>query len=317
MLGQEGAVFWEEVMPRRMALGTAASLSTRANFYRRRRFLARLAGAGSLALLPGRLRADSQEIRFGLTPVLLSSDLELLTRLKAYLTASVGRPVELVTRRTYQEITAMLLSGYLDAAWICGYPYVQYRDRLSLIAVPVWRGRPMYQSYLIVDRDRPVAGVDDLRGDIHAFSDPDSNSGFLVTQALLADMAETPSTYFRKMFFTYSHRDVVRAVASGLAESGSVDGYVWEVMSEIEPDLTSKTRILRKSEWLGFPPVACAKAVHGKPTTERITRALLAMGDDSAGRQVLDMLRLDGFTPGDDDLFRGIAQKYDQVRRLG
>ena len=304
-------------MPRRMALGAQAPQSTRANLNCRRHFLASLAGAGSLALLPRGLRAAGQEARFGLTPVFLNSDLELLTRLKAYLTASVGRPVELVMRRTYQEITALLLSGYLDAAWICGYPFIQYQDRLSLVAVPVWRGRPMYQSYLVVDRNRPVAGVSDLRGDIHAFSDPDSNSGYLVTQALLADEGESPSTYFRKTFFTYSHRDVVRAVASALAESGSVDGYVWEVMSEIEPDLTSMTQIVRKSEWLGFPPIACAKALRGKPTTERIAQALLTMGDDPAGRQVLDILRLDGFTHGDDGLFRGIAQKYDQVRRLG
>ncbi len=285
----------------------------------RRWILGGLAALGAAALAgPGRATENrSDEIRFGLTPVFLNSDLELLTRLKAYLTASVGRPVELVMRRTYQEITALLLSGYLDAAWICGYPFIQYQDRLSLVAVPVWRGQPLYQSYLIVGRESPISGVSDLRGDIHAFSDPDSNSGFLVTQALLADDGETPSTYFRKTFFTYSHRDVVRAVASGLAESGSVDGYVWEVMSEIEPDLTSKTRVVRKSEWLGFPPIACAKAVRGKPTTERIAQALLTMSDDAAGRQVLDILRLDGFTPGDDALFRGIAQKYDQVRRLG
>jgi len=304
-------------MSGRMAPGTAASSSTRANLSHRRRFLASLAGVGSLALLPGKLQADGQEVRFGLTPVFLSSDLELLTRLKAYLTASVGRPVELVMRRTYQEITALLLSGYLDAAWICGYPFIQYQDRLSLVAVPIWRGQPLYQSYLIVDRERPIDDVSDMRGDIHAFSDPDSNSGYLVTQALLTAAGEVPSTYFRKTFFTYSHRDVVRAVASGLAASGSVDGYVWEVMSEIEPELTSMTRIVRKSEWLGFPPIACAKALRGKPTTERIAQALLTMGDDPAGRQVLDILRLDGFTPGDDGLFRGIAQKYDQVRRLG
>jgi len=272
------------------------------------------------AALPGMGRAAenrSEEIRFGLTPVFLSSDLELLTRLKVYLAASTGRPVTLVLRRTYQEITALVLSGYLDAAWICGYPFIQYQDRLSLVAVPVWRGQPLYQSYLIVDRDRPAAGIVDLRDDIHAFSDPDSNSGHLVTQALLAEAGATPDTFFLKTFFTYSHRNVVRAVAAGLAESGSVDGYVWEVMAEIEPDLTSKTRVVRKSEWLGFPPVACAKSLRGSEATTRIAQALLTMADDPAGRQVLELLRLDGFTAGDDSLFRGIAQKFDQVRQLG
>jgi phosphonate transport system substrate-binding protein len=46
-------------------------------------------------------------IRFGLTPVFLTNDLELLGRLQSYLQRATGHPVELVTRRTYQEITAV------------------------------------------------------------------------------------------------------------------------------------------------------------------------------------------------------------------
>lgn len=304
-------------MPRQPAPRAGRADSTATFIPGRRGFLAALAGAGAAALLAAPARAAGREVRFGLTPVFLTSDLELLTQLRSYLAQAVGQPVTLVTRRTYQEITALLLSGQLDAAWICGYPFVQYRERLSLVAVPVWRGRPLYQSYLIVDPDRPVAGLADLRGDIHAFSDPDSNSGHLVTQAALAAIGETPERYFAKTFYTYSHRNVVRAVASGLAASGSVDGYVWEVMSDLEPELTARTRILRKSEWLGFPPIACARnAEHGALAAD-IRRALVAMGDDPSGRKVLDLLRLDGFTPGDAGLFDGIAQSYALVRSLG
>lgn len=286
-------------------------------FFGRRQLLAGLAGITALSFLPGRTRAAPREVRFGLTPVFLSSDLELLTQLRTYLSGALDRPVTLVTRRTYQEITALVLSGQLDAAWICGYPFIQYRDRLSLVAVPVWRSRPLYQSYLIIDKARRAESILDLKGDIHAFSDPDSNSGHLVTQAALAELPETPDTFFSKTFFTYSHRNVVRAVASGLAASGSVDGYVWEVMSEIEPTLTGGTRVIRKSEWLGFPPVACAKAVEHTALAADIRRALVAMGDDPAGRRVLSLLRLDGFTPGDASLFEGIAHNYDLVRSLG
>ncbi|MDR3422853.1 MAG: phosphonate ABC transporter substrate-binding protein, partial [Xanthobacteraceae bacterium] len=62
---------------------------------------------------------------FGLTPVFLDSDVQLLSMLETYLVARLRRPVQLVKRRTYQEITAMLLSGQLDAAWVCDDPYVQ------------------------------------------------------------------------------------------------------------------------------------------------------------------------------------------------
>jgi phosphonate transport system substrate-binding protein len=140
----------------------------------------------------------AEPLRFGLTPVFVDSDLQLLRSLHAYLVAQTGRPVELVQRRTYQEITALLLSDQIDAAWICGFPYVRWRDRLSLLAVPVYLGRPLYQSYIIVGRDRAVARFEDLKADIHAFSDPDSNSGWLVTRHLLLEHGTTPAAFFMR-----------------------------------------------------------------------------------------------------------------------
>ena len=174
--------------------------------------------------------AAGDELRFGLTPVFLTSDLELLDRLRSYLEHATGSPVRLVTRRTYQEITSLLLSGQLDAAWICGFPFVANQPRLALVAVPVWQGKPLYRSYLITGRDREAASLDDLRGDVHAFSDPDSNSGWLVTATALAGKGQTPERFFGRTIFTYGHRNVIRAVASGLAMSGSVDEYVYEVI---------------------------------------------------------------------------------------
>jgi phosphonate transport system substrate-binding protein len=253
-------------------------------------------------------------IQFGLTPVFLTNDLELLTRLKSYLSRKCGTEVQLVQRRTYEEITSLLLSGQLDAAWICGYPFAQYRTELALVAVPEWRGHPLYQSYIIVHADRKAVSIDDLKGDLHAFSDPNSNSGFLVTAALLAERKERPETFFKKTIFTYGHRNVVRAVASGLAQSGSVDGYVWEVMAELEPELTGKTRILRKSEELGFPPVACLRNNRDSPQIASLRKALLDMHSDEEGRQVLNLLKLDGFAEEPENLFNLIAAKMELVR---
>ena len=153
-----------------------------------RRELLKSALAGALAMLvPARVKADQAPFKFGLTPVFLVNDLELLGHLRTYLASRIGRPVELVTRRTYQEITALLVSGQIQSAWICGYPYVQYKADLDLVATPVWHGKPLYQSYLIAAAGRTVEDWTGLRGDVHAFSDPDSNSGFLVTRALLAE----------------------------------------------------------------------------------------------------------------------------------
>lgn len=262
-------------------------------------------------------RGQEDGFKFGLTPVFLSNDLELLGALRAYLTEALDETVELVSRRTYQEITALLVSGQLHGAWICGYPYVQFKPDLDLVATPVWNGRPLYQSYLIAAAGRAAADWEELQGDIHAFSDPDSNSGFLVTRALLAENGMRPEGFFSRHFYTYGHRNVIRAVGSGLAQSGSVDGYVWDVMREIEPELVSQTRIVRRSEQLGFPPVASPKALAGDPRVARLREALTTMDRHQEGRKILALLRLDGFVATEPALFDAIAAKVQLVRRFG
>ena len=277
----------------------------------RRRFVTSVAAAGAFGA--GRLRAEGP-LRFALTPVLLTSDLVMLEELKAYLSQALGRTVHLVTRRTYQEITALLLSRQVDAGWICGYPFVAHRQELALVAVPLWHGKPLYQSYLIVRGDNPARGLPELLGSVHAFSDPDSNSGFLVTRAALAEMGTSPGRFFRQHFYTYGHRNVVRAVASGLAGSGSVDGYVYEALVKAEPELVAGTRIIRRSEFLGFPPIACPAAEARSTTIGELRRALLAIREDRRAARVLAMLQLDGFSAEEPGLFDGIAAKMALVR---
>jgi phosphonate transport system substrate-binding protein len=103
-------------------------------------------------------------------------------------------------------------------------------------------------------------------------------------------------------------------VASGLAASGSVDGYVYEVLRETEPDLVGATRIVSQSELLGFPPVACATSLVGDPRILRLQKALVEMAGDEDGRAVLSLLRLDGFSIQPDSLFDPIAEELAIVR---
>jgi len=288
-------------------------LQEQAKFSRRRTLL-----KATLAIsILGHVEASATGLlKFGLTPVFLNNDIELLARFRSYLSRQTGREVQLVQRRTYEEITTLLLSGQLTAAWICGYPLVQYREKLSLVAVPLWEKQPLYSAYLIVPKGRTAAGIDDLRGDLHAFSDPNSNSGYLVTAALLAEKGLRPESFFRDVIFTYGHRNVVRAVASGLAQSGSVDGYVWEVMASLQPDLTGRTAVIRKSEFLGFPPVASLASQAAASDVQLIRKALLAMSEDAEGREVLSLLRLDGFAEEPNTLYDSIAEKMRLVRSI-
>lgn len=267
-----------------------------------------LLGAAASLAAPGIVRA-SQVLRLGITPVFLDNDAAILSALQSALSTSLERDVSFQQRRTYEEVTGLLLEGSVDAAWLCGYPYLQHRNRLQLLAVPLWNGQPLYQSYLIVHEGDTAADLGDLRGGVHAFSDPDSNSGFLVTASDLAEMGERPDDFFSRTIFTYGHRNVVRAVSDELVRSGSVDGYVWESLAVVEPDLVARTRIVSRSEWLGFPPF-CARLDDGSdPAISALGDALTGLDQTKTGQAALRALLLDGMTRGSPELFDGIARR--------
>lgn len=247
-------------------------------------------------------------IRIGLTPVFLDDQTAFVNAWRVYLENHLKRPVVFVQRASYREITDLMRSGKLDFAWLCGYPYVRNKQTMNLLAVPVYQGKPLYRSYLIVPAsDRQTRSIADLRGKVFAFSDPDSNSGYLVPTHELHRLQEKPGTFFSKTFFTWSHRKVVEAVAAGLAQGGAVDGYVWDTLALQHPELTARTRIVMKSAEFGFPPFVAGKAV-APADTAAMRKALIAMPRDEEGQKLLQNLHLDGFVAGDEHMFDSIAR---------
>lgn len=266
--------------------------------------------AALLAPLPamsGPERA-TESVRIGVTPVFLDDQASFLRDWRAYFERQLDAPVEFAQRGTYREIIDMLVGRKLDFAWICGYPYVRNRRHLRLTGVPVFEGRPLYQSYLIVPSyDATTRSILDLRGKAFAFSDPDSNSGFLYPRYALMQLKERPEAFFGKTFFTWAHRNVVEAVAAGLAHGGAVDSYVWETLRMFDPTLTGRTRVVEKSPYFGHTPFVARTGV-ADAMFARMRAALLDMSQILEGRGLLERLNLDSFIPGDDSLYDGIAR---------
>lgn len=252
-------------------------------------------------------------LRFGLTPVFLDDRVRLLRRWMGYLFDALGVEVRIVQFGTYAQMIDAIRAGQVDFAWICGYPYVLHRREMRLVGVPIWRGRPLYQSYLIADKASTVRTVDDLRGRTFAYADPLSNSGFLFVQYLLREQRHDPARHFKRSFFTNSHRHVVDAVSHGLAEAGAVDGYVWETLAELSPAVTSRTRVMLRSHDFGFPPIVAPLATP-PAVVERFARALVGMASVQTGRAILSDLRLDGFARAMPGLFDSIEAMTRQHR---
>jgi len=247
-------------------------------------------------------------LRVGLTPAFVHDEYGMLEEWRRYLEAKLKRQVEFVMRDSYRETMDLLRLDKLDFAWICDYPFVHLKDQVRLLAVPLNQGRPFYRSYLIVRaNDNARKGMRDLKGAVFAYADPYSNTGYLSPRYQVRQLGEDPAHFFRKTFFTWSHRKAIEAVATGLAQGAAVDSYVWHTLSRLRPDITGKTRIIDKSAEYGFPPFVAHHAV-AEEDYRAMQGALLGMRDELIGRRLLDFLNIDGFVVGDKRMYDDVAK---------
>jgi phosphonate transport system substrate-binding protein len=249
-------------------------------------------------------------IRFGITPAIVHDQYGVLDDWRAYLERKLQRQVEFVSRDSYRDTIDLLTQKKLDFAWVSTLPYVYLnrRDYARLLATPLYRGRPYYRAYFIVPADDTATNsLLDLEGKVFAFADAYSNTGYLVPRSILRQAGKDENTFFRKTFFTWSHRKVVVAITEGLADGGSIDSFVWDTLSVIHPELTKQTRIVGQSEEYGFPPIVVNTSV-AKRDSLAMRTVLVDMAKDPEGSALLKRLNIDGFIPGDTRLYDKVAK---------
>jgi phosphonate transport system substrate-binding protein len=231
-----------------------------------------------------------------------------------YLASNLDREVQLVQRKTYREVNELIGKGQIDLAFVCSGPYVSGKESygFELLATPEVQGSHFYHSYLIVNKGSPFQSLEDLRGRVFAFTDPDSLTGKLVPTFWLAEMHERPETFFARVIYTYSHDNSILAVAKGLVDGAAVDGLIWEYYQHKSPSWTSATRVIRKSEPYGIPPVVVSNSLPPE-LKERLQHLLLSMHEDAAGRNILQELMIDHFlAPQEEwyDTIREVERKF-------
>ena len=225
-----------------------------------------------------------------------------------YLGRHSGHSIQLIQRKTYDEVNALFPKGEVDLAFICTGPYAASRDKYGFeaLATPQVRGQPFYQSYLIVPKDSPHQKLEDLKGRVFAFTDPDSNTGAMVPRFWLAEVGETPESFFSRTIFTYSHDNSIMAVAKGMVDAAAVDGHQWEYFERFSPAYTSKTRVIRKSQPFGGPPLVASGRLKDD-VRSKIRELMLSMHTDPEGKRILDNLLIDRFVAPQEEWYQSVG----------
>jgi len=274
-----------------------------------------LLAAGLLAaLVPVWAQERLLPIRIGFPHKTLALDYFLVNDLRVYLQSRLQHPVEAVVHGRFNNLTAELYRSKLDFAWVTDYPDTQFADHVRLLAVPLYGGQPFSSSYLIVSaHDTLTQSLAQLKGAVFVFADRQANGSYLDVRYQLLQAGENPDRFFSKVFFTKSHKDVIRAVALGLAHAGAVDSVVWDTMVRQEPHLTTLTRVIARSEPYGAPAFLANKQA-STSDFDKLQRVLLAMANDAQGKALLQRMHVDAFIAGDEHIY---ARQILMRRALG
>jgi phosphonate transport system substrate-binding protein len=254
---------------------------------------------------------NQAELRIAISAVISPKETFVLYKdLLNHISEKLGMRIRLVQRETYAEVNNLVRDKQLDLAFVCSGAYIDGHDQfgMELLVAPVAYGQPLYHSYIIVPTTSPATKLEDLHGKRFAFTDPMSNTGKLAPTYMLAQLHETPESFFSNFIFTNSHDRSIEMVANNLVDGASVDSLIWEYLNGKNPALTSRTRIIKKSEPYGIPPVVVPKGL-APELKEKLRRVFLQLDQEETGRMILARLKIDRFVILEDS-------RYDSIRKM-
>lgn len=225
--------------------------------------------------------------------------------LQGYLEHKLGRPVQLIQRRTYQEVNELLARNMVDLAFVCtgAFKVGWQQGIMELLVVPRIDGRETYQALLITAASSDIRSLENMEGKVFAFTDPLSNSGYLYPVSALRERGERLESFFGRTIFTYSHDRSIAAVVEGVADAASVDSIVFAHAVRRDLDLAAKIRVIKRSPEFGMPPVVTPAGVDPE-LRQRLREILLHIHEDPAAVDVLAALGIERFSEPDPDRYR-------------
>lgn len=144
---------------------------------------------------------------------------------RAKIEAELGVPVKIFTPADYDGVIQGLLGGTLDYAWLGASAYAKvYLTDPEAVEVKLTKqnvdGSTGYYSIGFTRKDTGITSMDEAKGKIFAFADPNSTSGYLVPGAELAGKYGDLESYFAEVKMSGGHEQTIVGVANGDFDAG-------------------------------------------------------------------------------------------------
>lgn len=175
-------------------------------------------------LLPPAAQATEPPLRLGIGLFQPDKDKNDATYrpLAQYLSAKLGRAVEMRTVDSWEGLAKSLANGETDLALLgpWGYVLANHESGAQVIATILYDGKPEYFALIITNPASGIASMADLKGKTFAFGDKGSTSGYLIPYQYFLSQGIDPDKYFSKVLYT-RHQAIEIQVTQGQLDAGA------------------------------------------------------------------------------------------------
>ena len=144
---------------------------------------------------------------------------------RAKIEDALGVPVKLFTPADYDGVIQGLLGGTIDMAWLGASAYAKtYLTDPNAVEVKLTKqnadGSTGYYSIGFARKDSGITTIENAKGKVFAFGEPNSTSGYLVPAAELQTKYGKLEDYFAEVKFSGGHEQTIVGVANGTFAAG-------------------------------------------------------------------------------------------------
>ncbi len=262
---------------------------------------------------------DLSSLRFAVATMWsVESTFSMYRRLVQRIGKDVGRKDSFILRPTYRALRKAIEQRDVDVAFVCTGPYVYAlpSGRIKLLVQPEFVNGHLYHSVILVPAGSSVNSLEDLRGAVLGFSDPESFTGCMVPYLMMVERGLNPKTFFKKIIFTGSHDRTIHAVDRGIVSAAAVHSVVLESAKREDPSLMERLKVIWSSETFGPPPVIISNELD-ENFENSLREAFLKLGKDENGREILSAIGIDQFVPAREEDYQSAIEIYKRYKNLG
>jgi phosphonate transport system substrate-binding protein len=230
------------------------------------------------------------------------------------LTAETGLTVVANVGTDFAAVREAMGAGKAHIGWLNTFNYVLASEKYGVDVGMVTEryGTTTYVGQLNVRADSGISSLQDLKGKVMCWVDPNSTSGYIVPRIMLAANGIDPDSDFAKTVEAGSHNNVITAVYNGDCDVGASYDDARDSVEEDLPDVKEKVIVLATTTEIPNDSVSFSKDFPADLRTQ-IVDALLAYAATDEGKEALNNLyNIAGLQKAEDtfyDAFRADLSK--------